>query len=134
MPKLNGQDGFKSSLFSFRFILISLLNFTFGYSAFAVLWLLGNSFFTYWQIACLSTLFSSIFSFQSQSRFVLRKKGSLVLVQPSYIFLQFFSLVINIVVVPFLSDFYKINILLAQFFWSSFFSVCIFFTLFLNKK
>jgi hypothetical protein len=134
MPKLNGQGGFKSSLFSFRFVLISLLNFTFGYSAFTVLWLWGNSFFSYWQIACASTLFSSIFSFQSQSRFVLRKRESIVLVKPSYIFLQFVGLVINIVVVPLLSDSYEINILLAQFFWSSFFSVFIFFTLFLHKK
>lgn len=133
MPSLEFLNRVKDSLFSIRFIAVSLLNYSAGYLIFTFLWLLTSHLLTYWQVACISTFLASIFSFQTQNRLILRRKNFMAIVNLRYITLQVTGLLLGIALVPFVGTYFSLSILFVQFIWSAFFSILAFLTLFCKR-
>ena len=122
------------SLISTRFLSVSILNYSVGYLTFAASWGLLSDLLEFWQIACISTLLSSIFSHQTQNRLILQRGGPIAIINPWYILLQFIGLLSSIVLVPSSAEIFSLNILFVQFIWSAFFSIFVFLTLLFKKN
>lgn len=105
-----------------RLVVVSAVNFFFGNVLFAILWKFCGSHSEYWQIAVVCTCLASVFSFQTQSRYLLGVETRSYF-NPRYTTFQLFGLLIAITTVPAMSIRFKIDIILVQFFWSAFFSL-----------
>jgi hypothetical protein len=118
--------------FGLRLLLVSISNYLFGNLLFAALWNFFHNHLAYWEIAFVSTCIASVFSYQTQSRLILRlKMGSIVNFQ--YVAFQITGLLLSILVVPAISDHFRINIIIVQFGWSALFSLVSLFLLQKNK-
>ena len=107
----------------YRFLLVSALNYFFGNMLFLLLWLGLKEFLEYWVIAILCTFGASIFSFQTQSRLTFRMIPAKTWVTIEYLILQFFSLTLGVVLVPWVSSELKCPLVVIQFVWSGLFSL-----------
>jgi hypothetical protein len=108
--------------FGFRLFVVSAVNYFFGNVLFAILWRTFGSYLEYWKIAITCTVIASIFSFQTQSRYLLRIETRSFF-NPRYTIFQLIGLLIAIGVVPAMSLYFKLDIILVQFAWSAFFSL-----------
>ncbi len=126
MIDLGARRKLRRFLFSYRFLFVSLLNFLAGNLIFTFLWLINANVFAYWQIAFITTVLASIFSFQTQSRIVLRKNSTLGLINLRYLIFQIVGLASSIAFVPSFAQFFSVNLLLIQLIWSALFSVFMF--------
>jgi hypothetical protein len=108
--------------FGFRLLVVSIANYLFGNFLFALLWIISAQRESYWVIAIISTFFASMFSYQTQSRGILRTTTQSV-INLRYISFQLFGLAFAIVVIPSISSFWQIDIIFVQFGWSAFFSL-----------
>jgi hypothetical protein len=116
--------------FGIRLLLVSISNYLFGNLLFVILWRFFNNYLAYWEIAFVSTCISSIFSYQTQSRVTLRLElGSIINLQ--YVSFQITALLLSILVVPTISDYFGLNIIIVQFGWSG---ICSLFSLYLLQK
>ncbi len=106
-----------------RFGLVSALNFIAGYLVFVTLWFAMQEFANYLIIASVSTILSSILSYQSQNRFTLNRNSLQKIVSLPYLGYQAFGLFLASVTIPFLADKTDLNLLIIQFAWSLIFSL-----------
>ena len=107
--------------FGIRLFSVSAINYCFGNILFAVLWKVFGGQLNHWEIAIICTCVASIFSYQTQSRYLLRM-GATTFFSPRYTSFQLFGLLIAIAIVPSLSDYLNLDVILVQFVWSAFFS------------
>jgi hypothetical protein len=108
--------------FGIRLFAVSTVNYFFGNVLFIILWRFFGGYLEYWQIAIICTGLASVFSFQTQSRFVLRIETTSFF-NPRYTTFQLIGLLIAITTVPAMSSHFKLDIILVQFAWSAFFSL-----------
>jgi hypothetical protein len=108
--------------FGLRLVLVSISNYLFGNLLFALTWMTFGSQLKYWEIAFLCTCVASIFSFQTQSRFIL-KHQAIRYVNFRFILFQLLGLALAIIFVPQIALSFKMNIVVAQFGWSGFYSL-----------
>lgn len=108
--------------FGVRLVLVSICNYLFGNFLFALMWQVFENRLFYWEIAILCTFCASIFSYQTQSRFILRQQVRSY-INLRYTLFQLSSLALAIILVPKLAEGIGISIVLAQFGWSAFFSL-----------
>ena len=111
-----------TSVFGMRLVLVSLGNYLFGNFLFALLWGLSDGYFAYWEIAIVSTCLSSVFSYQTQSRLILRQ-GTESFINLNYVSFQLLGLAFAILAVPSISRLLQMNIVIIQFGWSAFYSL-----------
>ncbi len=90
---------------------------------FAILWTLNNSTFPYFVVAIITTSFASVFSFQTQSRFLIESRSVRVAVSPMYLAIQFFALAVGSVLVPYVSHLVSVGYITIQFVWSALVSI-----------
>ena len=109
--------------FVFRMFLVSGINYLFGNSVFALLWGIFKLKFQYWEIATLSTILAAIFSYQTQSRFILKNENLNSFVNSRFVGFQLLGLALSILMVPLLASSLRINIVFSNFIWSAFFSI-----------
>lgn len=103
-------------------MLVSVCNYLFGNFLFALLWGLSDRHFAYWEIATVSTCLSSVFSYQTQSRLILRQ-GTESFINLYYVSFQLLGLAFAILAVPSISGLLQMNIVIIQFGWSAFYSL-----------
>ena len=108
--------------FGMRLFVVSAVNYFFGNVLFAILWKYFGNYSEYWQIAVICTCVASVFSFQTQSRYLLRFETRSYF-NPRYTTFQLIGLLIAITIVPAVSIRFKLDIILVQFAWSAFFSL-----------
>ena len=108
--------------FGIRLFVVSAVNYFFGNVLFAILWRSFDGYSEYWHIAIICTVVASIFSFQTQSRYLLRIETRSFF-NPRYTTFQLIGLLIAIATVPAVSIYFKLDIVLVQFAWSAFFSL-----------
>jgi hypothetical protein len=120
MLKLLGSLG-KWNLFSFT--LVSALNFFVGFLIFSLLWFAFHTELNYFVIALLSTLLASVWSYQTQNRFILKRKTLKSLVSWQYLILQTSGLLLSAIAVPTITQTTNLNLLLVQLAWSFVFSI-----------
>lgn len=90
---------------------------------FAILWTLNDLTFPYFLVAMITTLFASVFSFQTQSRFLVESRSVRVAVSPMYLAIQFFALAVGSVLVPYVSHLVSVGYITIQFVWSALISI-----------
>jgi hypothetical protein len=120
MLKLLGNLG-KKNLFSFT--LVSALNFWVGFLIFSLLWIAFHAELHYFVIALLSTLLASVWSYQTQNRFLLKRKTLKSLISWQYLVLQTSGLLLSAIAVPTITQATNLNLLLVQLAWSFVFSI-----------
>lgn len=108
--------------FGIRLFSVSIINYLFGNIMFAILWKTCGGYLMYWQIAIVCTFLASLFSFQTQSRFILKQETKSFF-NPRYTLFQLFGLLISIIAVPALTSYSKLDLVVVQFLWSAFFSL-----------
>ena len=108
--------------FGLRLLSVSFLNYLFGNLLFAFLWNVSTGNFAYWKIAIISTFLASVFSYQTQSRYILKIPAE-TLVNLRYVAFQLLGLAFAILAVPSISRSWQLNIVIVQFGWSAFFSL-----------
>jgi len=108
--------------FGFRVVGVSICNYLFGNILFALSWGIFHSHFVYWQIAIACTFISSIFSYQTQSRLILRRQTGPI-INYRYIAFQLLGLALAILLVPAISNKFELSVILLQFAWSAFYSL-----------
>jgi len=107
--------------FGVRLTIVSTCNYLFGNSLFAFLWVALENHLKYWEIAVLSTCVASIFSYQTQSRFLLKQEAGAI-INARFILFQLFGLFMAVLLVPSLTTALGTNLIVMQFAWSAFFS------------
>lgn len=120
MLKLLGNLG-KENLF--RFTLVSALNFGVGFLIFSLLWITFYSVLSYFVIALLSTLLASVWSYQTQNRFILKRNNLNSIVSWQYLILQTSGLLLSTLCVPAITQTTNLNLLIVQLVWSFVFSI-----------
>ena len=120
MLKLLGNLG-KENLF--RFTLVSALNFGVGFLIFSLLWIPFYSVLSYFVIALLSTLLASVWSYQTQNRFILKRNNLNSVVSWQYLVLQTSGLLLSTLCVPAITQTTNLNLLIVQLVWSFVFSI-----------
>ena len=108
--------------FGIRLFVVSAVNYFFGNVLFAILWKFFGNYSDYWQIAILCTCVASVFSFQTQSRFILKQR-TVRFINFRFISFQLLGLALAIIFVPRLARDLKIDIVTTQFVWSAFYSL-----------
>jgi hypothetical protein len=108
--------------FGIRLFAVSSVNYLFGNLLFAILWRYLGAHLEYWLVAIICTAMASVFSFQTQSKYLLRIETRSFF-NPRYTLFQLIGLLIAIYTVPTISSHFKLNIILVQFAWSAFFSL-----------
>jgi hypothetical protein len=108
--------------FGIRLFVVSGVNYFFGNVMFAILWKFFGNYLEYWKIAILCTCVASVFSFQTQSRFILKQR-TVRFVNFRFISFQLLGLALAIIFVPRLARDLKIDIVTTQFVWSAFYSL-----------
>jgi hypothetical protein len=111
----------KKNLFSFT--LVSALNFCVGFLIFSLLWFAFQTELHYFVIALLSTLLASVWSYQTQNRFLLKRKTLKSLISWQYLLLQTSGLLLSTIAVPAITQATNLNLLLIQLAWSFVFSI-----------
>jgi hypothetical protein len=71
----------------------------------------------------ISTFFSSLFSYQIQSRYIFESSKTRLFVSPLYLGIQLGNLGISAIVVPLISKATEIGYIPVQFLWSAFISL-----------
>ena len=117
----------------FRFLSVSILNYLVGIFFFSILWIALENIFAFWQIVIVTTLFASIFSYQTHRRISLKTRNLRKVVDLKYLIFQFLNLILGILLIPKLSQFYEINLIIVYYFWSGFASLFILLIL-INEK
>jgi putative flippase GtrA len=97
-----------------RYILIGLYNTVFGYSVFALIWLLWGKLLHYLIILLLSHIFSVINAFFGYRILVFRKKGDLWLDFLRFNLVYIGAFVFNILALPVLVEGFNMHPLFAQ--------------------
>ncbi len=133
MPIGKSSRGFFKIFFRPRFLMVSLANYVFGNLVFAILWTLNNLTFPYFIVAIITTTFASVFSFQTQSRFLLESRSVRVAVSPIYLAIQFFALAVGSVLVPYVSHLMSIGYITIQFVWSALISILSVFVIYASE-
>ena len=110
-------------IFQFKFLWVSGMNYLFGNALFALLWIINNSFLPYFCVAAISTSIASIFSFQMQSRVLLKSKSPSKIVTPVYLAIQILGLITASITVPYFSSLTSAGYIPIQFLWSAMVSV-----------
>ena len=108
--------------FGIRLFVVSAVNYFFGNVLFAILWKLFGNYSDYWQIAILCTCVASVFSFQTQSRFILKQR-TVRFINFRFISFQLLGLALAIIFVPRLALELRMDIVTTQFVWSGFYSL-----------
>jgi len=108
--------------FGIRLFVVSAVNYFFGNVLFAVLWKFFGKYSDYWQIAILCTCVASVFSFQTQSRFILKQR-TVRFINVRFISFQLLGLALAIIFVPRLALDLRMDIVTTQFVWSGFYSL-----------
>lgn len=108
--------------FGIRLFVVSAINYFFGNVLFAIFWRFFGNYLEYWQIAIICTGFASVFSFQTQSRFILKQRV-VRFINFRFISFQMLGLALAIIFVPRLALALKIDIVTTQFVWSAFYSL-----------
>jgi hypothetical protein len=108
--------------FGIRLFVVSAVNYFFGNVLFAILWRFFGNDSEYWQIAIVCTCVASVFSFQTQSRFILKQR-IVRFVNFRFISFQLLGLALAIIFVPRLALALKVDIVATQFVWSAFYSL-----------
>lgn len=103
---------------SIKFIAVSVINFMVGYLVFSLAWLALQSYLNYLQIAILATSFAAVWSFQSHNRITLNRQSMKSFLSPQYLLFQISALLLSSILVPIVSEFLVINLLVIQFFWT----------------
>jgi hypothetical protein len=106
-----------------RFAFVSALNFGVGYLIFSLLWVTFHSVLNYFLISFFSTLLASVWSYQTQNRFTLKRSTLKSLVSWQYLILQVLGLVLGALVVPAITQTTNLNLLIVQLAWSFVFSL-----------
>jgi hypothetical protein len=119
--------------FGFRFLSVSILNYLVGNFFFSILWIALKNIFTFWQIVIVATLLASIFSYQTHRRISLRTQNLRKVVDFKYLIFQFLNLILGILLIPKLAQFFEISLILVYFLWSGFASLIILLIL-INEK
>jgi len=88
--------------FSLRLLVVSMCNYVFGNILFAFIWSFTNRAAEYWEIAIVCTFISSVFSYQTQSRIILKNQIDAI-INFKYSSFQLIGLAIAILIVPFIS-------------------------------
>ena len=107
----------------FRFTLVAALNFGVGFLIFSILWVAFHTALNYFVIASLSTLLASVWSYQTQNRFLLKRNTLKSLISWQYLILQLSGLLLSSIAVPLITQTTGLNLLLVQLAWSFVFSV-----------
>lgn len=108
---------------TFKFVVISGVNFAVGYAIFSLAWLSLKNYLSYLPIATLATMLSAVWSFQSHNRLTLQRKSIKNFVSIQYLLFQLIALLISSLCVPEIADNLKINLLFVQLFWTLFLSL-----------
>ena len=108
--------------FGIRLMIVSACNYLFGNFLFALLWTVLGEKLRYWGVAVLCTCIASIFSFQTQARFILRQ-SIVSFINLRFISFQLLGLTLAIILVPRFADAFNVNIVIIQFGWSAFYSL-----------
>lgn len=119
--------------FGFRFLSVSILNYLAGNLFFSNLWLAFGNILAFWLIVVILTVLASIFSYQTHSRISLKKQKIRKLVDFNYLIFQFISLILGILLIPQLAQFFGVNFIFMYFLWSGFASLVILLIL-INEK
>jgi Na+-transporting methylmalonyl-CoA/oxaloacetate decarboxylase beta subunit len=119
--------------FRFRFLSVSILNYLAGNLFFSTLWLVFGDILAFWLIVIISTLLASIFSYQTHRRISLRTQKIRKVVDFKYLIFQFINLILGILLIPQLAQFFGVNFIFAYFLWSGFASLIILLIL-INEK
>lgn len=125
--------GFVRIFVSVRFLLVSILNYLTGNLIFSIIWFLNDSKFSYPIIATCSTLAASVFSYQTQSRILLKSSNNIKVVEPLYLCIQISSLLLSFYIVPLLSKVTSTGYIFTQFLWSAIISVVSILIIFAKK-
>ena len=113
----------KRNKMTLKFVVISGVNFLFGYVTFSLAWLGLNKYLSYLPIATLATAISAVWSFQTHNRITLDKKSIKNFISVQYLLFQLMGLLISSLCVPVIADYMEINLLLIQLFWTLFLSL-----------
>jgi Na+-transporting methylmalonyl-CoA/oxaloacetate decarboxylase beta subunit len=119
--------------FRFRFLSVSILNYLAGNLFFSALWLVFGDILAFWLIVIISTLLASIFSYQTHRRISLRTQKIRKVVDFKYLIFQFINLILGILLIPQLAQFFGVNFIFTYFLWSGFASLIILLIL-INEK
>ena len=111
--------------FGFRFFSVSILNYLAGNLFFSTLWLVFDDTLAFWLIVVISTFLASIFSYQTHRRISLKTQKIRKFVDFKYLIFQFISLILGILLIPQLAQFFGVNIIFAYFLWTGFASLII---------
>ena len=114
-----------SGEFGFRFLSVSILNYLAGNLFFSTLWLVFGNILAFWLIVGISTFLASIFSYQTHRRISLKTQKIRKLVDFKYLIFQFISLILGILLIPQLAQFFRANSIFVYFLWSGFASLII---------
>ncbi len=119
--------------FTFRFLSDSILNYLTGNLFFATMWLVFGDILAFWLIVIISTLFASIFSYQTHRHISLRTQKIRKVVDFKYLIFQFINLILVILLISQLAQIFEVNFIFAYFLWSGFASLMILLIL-INEK
>lgn len=133
LPKELMKKNLFRAEFGFRFLSVSILNYLVGNFFFSILWIALKNIFTFWQIVIVATLLASIFSYQTHRRISLRTQNLRKVVDFKYLIFQFLNLILGILLIPKLAQFFEISLILVYFLWSGFASLIILLIL-INEK
>jgi len=134
LPKELMKKNLFRAEFGFRFLSVSILNYLVGNFFFSILWIALKNIFTFWQIVIVATLLASIFSYQTHRRISLRTQNLRKVVDFKYLIFQFLNLILGILLIPKLAQFFEISLILVYFLWSGFASLIILLILINEKK
>jgi len=107
----------------FRFTLVAALNFGVGFLIFSILWVTFHTVVNYFVIALVATLLASVWSYQTQNRFLLKRNILKSIISWQYLILQLSGLLLSSIAVPLITQTKSLNLLLVQLAWSFVFSV-----------
>ena len=124
MNRIRGlASEFSNFGFSAKFVGISGLNYLVGNLIFMLFWFFNIWSLPYLVIASISTFLSVFFSYQTQTRILIKSRDAKKFRSFGYLSIQIGSLMLASLVVPFLSRSTSLSYIAIQFVWSAAVSV-----------